>query len=78
MANILKRRNEPPRSLRALLPDVAPLWDATVARCLQRDPAKRFARAVDVVAALEGRIPPMLETPTKGALSRLAGKFSKR
>ena len=78
MANILKRRNEPPRSLRSLLPDVDPVWDATVVRCLQRDPAKRFARAADIVAALEGRIPPMLQTPTKGALSRLAGKLGKR
>jgi serine/threonine protein kinase len=78
MANILKRRNEPPRSLRALMPEADPVWDATVARCLQRDPARRFARAIDIVAALEGRIPPLPEPPKKGGLSRLAGKLGKR
>jgi serine/threonine protein kinase len=78
MANILKRRNQPPRSLRALLPDVDPVWDATVARCLQRVPEARFPRATDVVAALEGRIAPMPEPPKKGGLSRLAGKLGKR
>jgi serine/threonine protein kinase len=81
MANILKRRNEPPRSLRELRPDADPVWDATIARCLQRDPTRRFARAADIVAALEGRIPPMPEAPKPpktGGLSRLAGKLGKR
>jgi serine/threonine protein kinase len=78
MANILKRRNEPPRSLRALLPDVDATWDATIERCLQRDPARRFAQAADIVAALDGRIPPMPEPPKKGGMSRLVGKLGKR
>jgi serine/threonine protein kinase len=78
MANILKRRNEPPRSLRALLPDVDPVWDATIARCLQRDPARRFPRAVDVVDALEGRISPGPEDPKKSGFTRLTSKLRKR
>jgi serine/threonine protein kinase len=78
MGNILKRRNEAPRALRALLPDADPVWDATIARCLQRDPARRFARAVDIVAALEGRIPPTPEAPKQGGLARLTGKFGRR
>jgi hypothetical protein len=82
MANLLKRRNEPPRTLRALLADADPVWDATIARCLARDPARRFSRALDIVAALEGRIPPGTEPPAKESkmrgLSRLASKLGRR
>jgi len=41
----------PPPSLHA--PDLAGAWDALVARCLQRDPSRRFASTGELVAALE-------------------------
>jgi len=54
IATILQRNREPPRPLRVLLPNIDPIWDAAVLRCLQRDPAARFQRPNDFVAALTG------------------------
>ena len=39
-------------SARTVRPDVDRRWDRVIARCLARDPAARFARAVDVPTAL--------------------------
>jgi serine/threonine protein kinase len=52
LGTVLKRRREPPRPLREVLPGADRVWEATISRCLERDPARRFARAADVVAAL--------------------------
>ena len=49
-----KRLHEPPPSPRVHVPDVDPLWEATILRCLARRPEDRFASADDVVSALEG------------------------
>jgi serine/threonine protein kinase len=54
IATILKRNREPPRPLRALLPDVDPKWDAALLKALLKDPAARYQRPNDFVAALSG------------------------
>ena len=58
LATVLRRRREPPRPLRELLPDVDPRWEAAVLRCLERLPERRFQRAPEVMAALRGETPP--------------------
>jgi serine/threonine protein kinase len=59
LATVVKRRYEPPRPLRKLVPDVAPAWEAAIARCLEVDPKRRLQRPADFVAALSasGRKP---------------------
>jgi len=52
IATVVKRRYEPPRPLRQALPDVAPAWEEAIARCLDADPARRFQRPDDFIAAL--------------------------
>ena len=37
------RRREPPRPLREVCPGRAAAWEAAIDRCLERDPARRFA-----------------------------------
>ena len=59
----IKRLHEPPPSPRVLVPDVDPLWEATILRCLARLPEDRFASAGDVVSALEGASPSAGTTP---------------
>ena len=53
----IKRLKELPPSPRVHVPDVDPLWEATILRCLARRPEDRFASANDVVSALEGAPP---------------------
>jgi serine/threonine protein kinase len=48
----LKEAPTPPRQHR---PDLGERWEQVILRCLERDPAKRFAAAPEVLAALEGR-----------------------
>jgi len=50
----LKRLSDPPTPPRRFLPDISPAWERTILRCLERDPAKRFANVQDVVAELRG------------------------
>ena len=54
MKMALKRLHEPPPSPRVHVPDVDPLWEATILRCLARRPEERYASAGEVVSALEG------------------------
>jgi serine/threonine protein kinase len=55
LGTVLKRRREPPRPLAEVLPGADPIWAATIARCLERVPERRFACAADVAAALTRR-----------------------
>ena len=54
LSTAVKRLKEAPPSPRSLVPDLHPKWDAAILRCLERDPADRFASAGDVVKALGG------------------------
>jgi tetratricopeptide (TPR) repeat protein len=49
-----KRVQEDPRPPHQHVPGLDPAWDAAILRCLERDPADRFAQASDVAAALGG------------------------
>lgn len=53
LAVALRRLEQPPTPPRAHRPDLDPLWEAVLLRCLEREPARRFARIDAVVAALE-------------------------
>jgi len=50
----VRRLTEPPETPRVHVPDLDPRWELTILRCLERDPAARFARADQVADALEG------------------------
>ncbi len=47
-----KRLTEAPLPLRQLRPDLPRSWEAAILRCLERDPARRFAQVGDVARAL--------------------------
>jgi tetratricopeptide (TPR) repeat protein len=50
----LKRLHEPPAPPRSHVPGLDPHWEAVVLRCLERQPADRFADAAEVARALAG------------------------
>ena len=52
-----RRLTEEPPSPRDLVPDLDERWERTILRCLERDPDRRFRRAEDVAAGLDGRAP---------------------
>jgi tetratricopeptide (TPR) repeat protein/tRNA A-37 threonylcarbamoyl transferase component Bud32 len=54
LAAALKRLRDPAPSPRDLIPDLDPRWERMILRCLERDPALRFAGAEDLLAALGG------------------------
>ena len=50
----LKKLKEAAPSPRRHVPDLPPVWEKTILRCLERAPADRFAAAGEVVRALRG------------------------
>jgi serine/threonine-protein kinase len=75
METVLLRRRQPPRPLREVSPQTPSLWQATVHRCLERDPARRFQSAAQVLAALRGDpLPDPTTNPERGFFSRLSWK----
>jgi hypothetical protein len=52
MSTALMRLSQAPTPSRKLVPELSPVWEAVILRCLEREPAKRFAGAQDVAAAL--------------------------
>jgi serine/threonine-protein kinase len=63
----------PPASPRVFVPDLDPRWEATILRCLERQPAERFATAADVSQALAGEWSrPLRGAPPEDAVDRAA------
>jgi serine/threonine protein kinase len=52
VSTALKRLSQAPTPPSNLVPELRPVWEGVILRCLEREPAKRFARAQDVAAAL--------------------------
>jgi eukaryotic-like serine/threonine-protein kinase len=50
----VKRLSQKPTPPRQVVPDLDPRWEAAVLRCLEMNPADRFASASDLVRSLEG------------------------
>ncbi|HEY5948320.1 MAG TPA: serine/threonine-protein kinase [Kofleriaceae bacterium] len=57
MATAVLRLTQPAPSVRSRRTELSAAWDSVIARCLELDPAKRFSRANDVAAALDGGPP---------------------
>lgn len=78
LETVLFRRRQPPRPLRDFVPGLDAVWEATIHRCLEREPARRFQGAAEVIAALNGSGPPESSpprhTPSGGFFSRLTRK----
>jgi eukaryotic-like serine/threonine-protein kinase len=66
----LKRLTEMPAPPRRFQPGLSGVWESVILRCLERDPAQRFASAVLVTGALTSGEPPLLSTiaARKGAI----------
>jgi serine/threonine protein kinase/tetratricopeptide (TPR) repeat protein len=50
----VRRLTEEPMSPRSLSPGLDAVWEAVILKCLQREPANRFAKAGEVTSALTG------------------------
>ncbi len=66
LATAARRLTEAPPSPRHFLPDIDPVWEETILRCLERDPDLRFPDVLAVARALTGeeRVRPHEPTPT--------------
>jgi tetratricopeptide (TPR) repeat protein/tRNA A-37 threonylcarbamoyl transferase component Bud32 len=53
----LKRLHEPPPPPRGKVPGLDPVWEEVILRCLEREPAGRFATPDDVIGALAAEAP---------------------
>jgi len=54
LSTAVKRLSEPPPPPRTRVPDLDGRWETAILRCLERDPADRFASATDLARALVG------------------------
>ncbi|HVR41571.1 MAG TPA: serine/threonine-protein kinase, partial [Thermoanaerobaculia bacterium] len=59
LTTVVQKLKEPPSSPRMYVPTLDARWEAAILRCLEREPADRFAAALDVVNALTGDAPVM-------------------
>jgi WD40 repeat protein len=71
----MRRLSDPPIPPRNLVPDISPIWESAIIRCLERDPANRFANAQEVVAALLREEPATCLSPVD---TKAAPSFRKR
>ncbi|MGA3043457.1 MAG: protein kinase [Bryobacteraceae bacterium] len=82
LAAALRRAQEPVPTPRAVAPGLDERWDSAVARCLDADPARRFASAGDVVRSIEGGTvaplprPPLVWTRRKLGVAVLAAALA--
>ncbi len=70
MATALLRLHQPPPSPCALVPELGPVWESVLLRCLAREPRERFASASAVVAALKNGAPPSTASALASPASR--------
>ena len=78
MATALLRLRQPPPSPCALVPELAPVWERVLLRCLAREPRERFASASEVVAALRTAEPRSHATRAPPPLQREARPVARR
>lgn len=50
----MKRLNEDPEPPSSVVPEIGAVWNSTILRCVERDPAQRFSSAQEVSDSLEG------------------------
>ncbi len=72
LSTAVKRLNESPPPPRSHAPDLPPHWEATILRCLERDPANRFAAAFDIPRAFAGETSASSPQHRRHQLKRLA------
>jgi len=58
LSTAVKRLNESPPPPHTHNPEIPPLWEGVILRCLDRDPANRFSSARDVARSLAGETTP--------------------
>jgi len=69
IGSALRRMRDAPPSPRTLRPELSPVWDSVIARCLETDPEKRFADGPEVAAALgPGSSPAVVRRPPRRTL----------
>ncbi|HEV7670934.1 MAG TPA: tetratricopeptide repeat protein [Thermoanaerobaculia bacterium] len=67
LATAVKRLQQPAPSPRLHAATIDARWEAAILRCLERRPEDRFARAADLIAALEDERPVPVRSPTPAA-----------
>ena len=77
LATAAKRLKGPPLSPTTHVPDLDPAWEGAILRCLEREPAARFAQTGDLPAALRGerRGEPALGRPERMARVRSSSRW---
>lgn len=55
LSSAIKRLTEPPVPPSKYVPDIDPVWESVILRCLARDPERRLQSASEVAAALRQR-----------------------
>ena len=68
----LMRLQEDPPAPRAKVPELDPVWESVILRCLQRAPADRFADLREIVSALEEGTP---AAPPQGEAGSRRGRW---
>lgn len=63
---VFKRVQEDAVSPRVHRPDLEPVWEDVVLRCLARDPQQRYADPIDIIIALDGEESRWLQSDAKG------------
>lgn len=69
-------RHDPPRPVAELRPDIAPEMSRLVERCLEKDPARRYADGGELVEGLVGRAVPETANGRAPATLRLLAAFA--
>ena len=69
LATAMKRLKAPAPSPRLQAPDIDSKWESVVARCLEREPAQRFATTDEIVKALRGESIAMAAPSAESAIA---------